>query len=112
MEAIEAPRQPWSDDVEVQRARMEANKAAIDTYEKAFARAHGRCSRIAHQIIMAPANSIAEMLVKIRVAIWNEHIAPLDEIDDWYPRGAFEKDYSVYALCALRDDLRRLATTV
>jgi hypothetical protein len=77
-------------------------------YEKAFDRALDRCSRIADQIILAPANSIPEMLLKIRVAIWSEDAQPLEKLDAWKPHGLWEGGHSMHALVTLRDDLRRM----
>lgn len=74
---------------------------------KAFDRAIGKCGAIADRIVIAAANSVEEMLLKIRVAGWCVD-APEDlaKLEHWMPTGCGGEELE--ALVSLREDLHRL----
>jgi hypothetical protein len=69
-----------------------------------FDEAMSETSDIANEIVVAPAETVQEMLLKIRVALWGENALPLDQIDG----EVWEGSETVEALSSLREDLRRL----
>lgn len=75
-----------------------------------FDQAVARCNRIAKTIVNAPARSIDEMLLKIRVVGWSAaaiSFDSLDNADNWQPDQFTEGD-EYDALVSLREDLRKL----
>lgn len=72
-----------------------------------FDRAVDRAARIAEKIAVQPAASVAEMLLKIRVAAWDigdmryEH---LEDLDGWKPT-RFSPGLEHQVLASLRADL-------
>jgi hypothetical protein len=79
--------------------------------QSAFDRKVARCAALAAAIEEAPAFSIAEMLLKIKVAGWDIGIPhkTLDDLDNWQPDGFIASGGECFALASLRDDLRRLS---
>lgn len=80
---------------------------------KPFERAVDRCSRIAWKIVKAPARTLNEMLIKIRIAGWcagamkpNYQLA---DLDDWQPTPLCNSE-ELHALVTLREDIREIGS--
>jgi hypothetical protein len=90
-----------------------SNGQPQDAAERAFKRSVQKVSALAWRIVKAPANSIDEMLLKIRVAGWSmgaERGATLAALDNWQPeqRAIIGNTAEAFALASIREDLRAL----
>jgi hypothetical protein len=77
----------------------------------AYERALDKAIRIAHRIAALPAQSVAEMLLKIRVAAWDigdMRFDQLEDLDKWKPT-RFSRGVEYEVLASLRSDLSRVS---
>jgi hypothetical protein len=77
--------------------------------QKEFERLLKRCCGIAERLMKAPATSIDEMLLRLRVCAWDGaemKYTRLEELDRWRPTTSDGAEYQV--LFAIRCDLLRL----
>jgi hypothetical protein len=72
-----------------------------------FDRAVAQAATSASRIVEASALTIDEVLVKIRVGLWSAGYPPLDQLDTYVPEPSLATE-GTDALCAVREDLRRL----
>jgi len=88
------------------RAVPDTEGKGKEPWERALDKAVG----LADRIVRAPANSVAEILLKRRVAIWDigeKKYERLEELDRWRPT-RLSQGAEYHALATLRDDLSRL----
>jgi hypothetical protein len=98
-----------------QRAHA-AYRAVVDhegAGQREYDVALNKAARLALKIAGTPANSIAEALLKIRVALWDvgSRYQDLADLDTWRPGTDVlsSSECEHHALVSLRDDLARLA---
>jgi hypothetical protein len=88
-------------------------QAIPSTDEKHFDQASNKCAAIADRIVRADARSIDEMLIKIRVALWDAGVGSktLAELDQWNASGIHPVVGAARLDClvSLRNDLLTLA---
>jgi hypothetical protein len=91
-------------------AVMMAQKTSSPRGQKAFDTKVAKCSDLASEIVVARADSIREMLLKIRVAGWAigcRH-KRLEDLDNWQPDNFLATGEEHSALASLRGDLQRV----
>jgi hypothetical protein len=111
-----AKRAPSVPELYVQFERAHAAYQAIPSAigdklsNPAFDRAVEKCARVADRIAKAPASTVAEILIKLRVAAWsadNGTGQSLSRLDYWQPR-RLNPGAEWATLATVRDDLERM----
>lgn len=81
-------------------------------WHKRFDRVTNKCNKIARQIVGTPAQSLAEIVLKLRIVAWEhrsgDHNVTLERSDDWTYTTAVEEIQAARILAGLHTDLRRL----
>jgi hypothetical protein len=77
---------------------------------KPFDRAVAKACRVADQIVKTPAKTVDEMILKLRIAVWDVgdcKYESLEELDRWTPAPS-TKGAEYKAIASLQWDLQRL----
>src|SRR6266705_42482 len=100
----------WYRDFERAHAAYQGITDTEGTGKIRWERLLDQCARIARRIVNARADNVGEMLLKIRVAVWDIgdiKYQRLEDLDRWRPT-RFSPGAEHDALASLRDDLRRV----